>query len=112
MDYFIKGRINARTVEELELFMEVQERLNQVQIKTGRLIRYANNEGDTEFFSFEARTTEPTQAKTLYDEYQALMQGNDISGWMGWHECRHDEGDGMCEFTENFIWPILAEGGG
>lgn len=105
MDYYIKGRINAKTTAQLELFVEAQKRLNEVQVKTGKLTRFGNAAGDTEFFMFEARTVNSVQAKSLYTEFKNLMQGNDITGWMGWHECRHDEGIGGCQFTENFYWP-------
>ena len=102
MNYFIKGRLQLTTAEQLAKFLDVQEELKTVPVLVGYASRQFRSTADPEIITYEARTADPVNARKVYNVFVDLMTEENVAGWAGWHECNHGELNEPCTWDEYF----------
>lgn len=86
---------------QLAWLLESQKNMRAVNIKSGYARRGVFAEGP-ELFIFEVRAFQEGGALVYFNELKALMQQRGVPGTIHWHECRHDEGEGGCQYDGSF----------
>lgn len=110
MDYFFRSNVQIRNAIDLAHLLEFEKSVKSVTIRKGEIRRLMYEDDTTEKFVFTLRTRNPKEIRSLYKRFQEMLIAGDMTGYVAWHECRHEEKDEPCTWNEEMIHIETAGG--
>lgn len=102
MDFFISGRLRLDDDAQLAALLVAQRNFKTVVFKSGQSRRHVFDESRNDELLIVARTYTKPEIKLIYDEIKAAMTKANISGWVAWHGCNHEQDGQPCSHNEYF----------
>lgn len=101
MDYFVKGRIQLTTEEDLTKILAIEDQINATPMKSGYVSRRYYGGSRPDLFTFQSRSIEQPDALKLFGLFKDLIQVETMTGWIGWHTCKHEDGvNEICQWNQ------------
>lgn len=102
MDYFVSGRLKLDNENHVGMLLEAQKELKSITFKSGQTRRHHFEGLQSDEFVITARTYSQAETVKVFDELKDIMIKGNISGFVSWHGCNH-ENDGLpCEHDDYF----------